>query len=226
MFSGIFRLNYAMNLRIPFAATLFRTIGSAAMLFCFTLFSISSVAQDKTREIDIVFAKLIAAMPEEAKLIAAPYADRLNHYGKIATGRVNANSDAIGGTAYEITVSQAGQHAYDAGAYLPIGGEIKKGEVIYVLFFARLLSDVGGAVRQVGLQLSEHPYTQSFAQSFTVAPDWSSYTFAGKAHTDYASYEAQISFQLAAAQQQIAIGPVYVLKLSDKVTLDTLPFLK
>ncbi|GAB5379299.1 MAG: hypothetical protein Alis3KO_12860 [Aliiglaciecola sp.] len=187
--------------------------------------SFASWAQDKSKEIDIIYAKLISEMPVESSLIAVPYADSINHFGDIASGKLNPNSDAVGGAAYEIDIKQAGRQPYDAGAYMTIGGEIKKGDVVFVLFFARLLSEEGGDIRQVALQLSQSPYTASFSKRFDITTQWASYTFAGKAHTDFANNESQISFQLAAQKQRIALGPVYVLNLGNEVDIKDLPFL-
>ena len=197
-----------------------------AVLLILSSLAINAHAQDKSREIDIVYAKLVNGMPVEGNLIATPYATSLGHYGDIAKGKLNETSDAVGGAAYEIAIERAGDNPYDAGAFLPIGGEIKKGDVVFVLFFARLLGPEGGDIRQVGLQLNRAPYTASFHKRFKITSDWASYKFAGKAHTDFASDEAQISFQLAAQKQNVAIGPVYVLNLGKDVALKDLPFLK
>lgn len=199
-------------------------IGLVSTLLLITC-SFASWAQDKSKEIDIIYAKLINEMPVESSLIAVPFADSLNHFGDIASGKLNQKSNAVGGTAYEIDVKKMGSQPYDAGAYMTIGGEIKKGDVVFVLFFARLLSEEGGDIRQVALQLSQSPYTASFSKRFAVTSDWASYTFAGKAHADFASGESQVSFQLAAQKQHIALGPVYVLNLGDEVAIKDLPFL-
>lgn len=212
------------SLMTPLRPKTHGTIALVLALFL-SICSFASWAQDKSKEIDIIYAKLISEMPVESSLIAVPYADSINHFGDIASGKLNQNSDAVGGKSYEIDVKQAGRQPYDAGAYMTIGGEIKKGDVVFVLFFARLLSDEGGDIRQAALQLSQSPYSASFSKRFSISSQWASYTFAGKAHTDFANNESQISFQLAAQKQRIALGPVYVLNLGNEVAIKELPFL-
>ncbi len=190
--------------------------------------NVSALAQqtpNKPKEIDVVYSRLSNMLPVEGQLMAMPYAESIGHYGAKAIGALNTNSDAFGGSAYEVTIQEKGQNPYDAGAFLPIMTEIKKGDTIYVFFFAKSLTLDNARFDQVSLQLSSAPYTPSFSQKFTITPEWQPYALAGIAKQDVEQGGSQVSIQLAGAKQQIALGSVFVLNLGQDVALSSLPFL-
>lgn len=190
--------------------------------------NVSALAQQtpsKPQEIDVVYSRLSSVLPVEGQILTLPYAESIGHYGALASGSLNTNSDALGGSAYEITIAEKGRNPYDAGAFLPIASNIEKGDMIYVFFFAKSLSQSNARFDQVALQLGSAPYTPSFSRRFSIATEWQPYVLAGTAKQDFQPGASQLSIQLAGAKQQVALGSIFVLNLGKNVGLDTLPFL-
>jgi hypothetical protein len=185
-------------------------------------------AQDKSREVDVIYSKLLNALPEDSTLIVVPYADALNAYGTNAVGKVNEQSDMLGGKAYEVDVKKS-KNAYDAGVTLPVNPAVKKGEVFHLTFFAKALKLPEGKqsirVPGIGIQLNKAPYAHLFIDTAEITTALGSFSYAGRADRDYAEGELQVAFQIATDTQSIAFGPVFVFKMSAETDISSLPYI-
>ena len=185
-------------------------------------------AQNKSREVDVIYSKLLKALPEDSTLVVVPYADTLNAYGANAVGKINGQSDMFGGKAYEVDVKKS-MNAYDAGVTLPLNPAVKKGEVFYLTFFAKALKLPEGKqsirVPGIGIQLNKAPYDHLFVNTAEITTELGSFSYAGRADRDYAQGELQVSFQIATDTQSIAFGPVFVFKMSAETDIASLPYI-
>ncbi|MBF7072114.1 hypothetical protein ISG33_01700 [Glaciecola sp. MH2013] len=192
------------------------------------LFGGAAQAQDRSKEIDVIYSKLVSALPTEGVLMLSPYADSLQIFGDDIKASYNKESDAMGGVALEIETKR-GKNPWDAGVFNVAGAEIKKGDVIYMAFFAKALELPKGKesalIKNVGVQKGTEPYTTVIGKDFSLSQQWQSFALAGVANDSYKANEAQLSMQIATAKQKIAIGPVFVFNLGSDVDPSTLPFI-
>lgn len=185
-------------------------------------------APDKSREIDVVYSKLVSALPNEGVLMTSPYADSLGTFGDDAKAKFNKQSDAIGGVSLEIE-TRNGKNPWDAGVFNKLGVAIKKGDVIYMAFFAKALELPKGqtttVVKNSGVQQDGEPYATVIGKDITLNDQWQSFAIAGVAADDYDAQQTQAFFQVATGKQTLAFGPVFVFNLGPGVDPTSLPFI-
>jgi hypothetical protein len=201
---------------------------SVLILSSMVMNSTNTYAEDRSREIDVVYSKLISALPNEGTLMAAPFAESLQTFGDDIKTRYNKESDALGGVALEIKTKR-GKNPWDAGVVNPSGVAIEKGDVLYMAFFAKALKqpkdDKPAVIKNVGVQKASEPYTTIIGRDFELTSDWKSFALAGVASKSYKPNEAQISMQIATGKQEIAIGAVFLFNLGKDVDPASLPFI-
>lgn len=184
-------------------------------------------ANEKLKEIDVVYSKLISILPNHGTLMASPYADSLGSYGDKAKVTINSQSDAIGGVAFEIETTK-GKNPWDAGVFNKLGAPIKKGDVIYMAFFVKATALPDGAtttmIKSAGVQQDGEPYTEIMSKDIVVTSQWESFAIAGTANADYDEQETQAAFQVATGEQTFAFGPLYIFNLGPNIDPTSLPF--
>lgn len=113
------------------------------------------------------------------------------------------------------SVATAGAAPYASGASVTLNEEIKEGDVLLVAVLARTLSAAtpdGQGRLSVRIQKNAAPYDGFLDKPVQVGPNWRLYQFRTQAPMDIAKGAGQLSIQTAAAQQEIEIGPVYVIR--------------
>ena len=113
------------------------------------------------------------------------------------------------------SVATAGAAPYASGASVTLNEEIKEGDVLLVAVLARTLSAAtpdGQGMLSVRIQKNAAPYDGFLDKPVQVGPNWRLYQFRTQAPMDIAKGAGQLSIQTAAAQQEIEIGPVYVIR--------------
>lgn len=194
-------------------------------------FAISSLvcAQDKNREVDVIYSKLSKVLPEGSTLMAYPYADRLSMYGDKGIAKVDEQSDAIGGKSYVVSTRKS-KNAWDIGVTNTLFQEAKKGDVLHFTFFAKALELPEGedlvVLKSVGVQKSSEPYNSLFGKDIYLSDKWQSFTLAGSADKDYAAGELQATFQVATGKQTIAFGPLLIFNVGNSVKPTDLPYVQ
>ncbi|GBL04820.1 hypothetical protein [Glaciecola sp. KUL10] len=204
------------------------TLKSLLLLTSIAISSANSYAEDRSREIDVVYSKLISALPDEGTLMVAPFAESLQTFGDDIKAKYNKESDALGGVALEIKTKR-GKNPWDAGVFNPSGVAIEKGDVLYMAFFAKAIKQPMGnktaVIKNVGVQKASEPYTTIIGRDFELTSDWQSFALAGVASDSYDANEAQVSMQIATGKQEIAIGAVFLFNLGKNADPTNLPFL-
>lgn len=192
-------------------------------------FSAQANSEDKSKEIDVIYSKLINVLPEGSELVALPYVEELSVYGRKAKGKLDKKSDAIGGKAY-VVKAKKGKNPWDAGVNNVLFKSVKKGDVLHFTFFAKAVKLPKGQdsieLKSVGVQKSSEPYNTLFGNDVTLNETWQSFTFAGTADRDYDAQELQASFQVATDTQTIAFGPLLIFNVGNGVDISTLPYVK
>ena len=185
-------------------------------------------AADKSKEIDLIYSKLVSALPNEGTMMTSPYADSLQTFGENIVASFNKQSDALGGVALEVKTNRS-KNPWDAGIFNVLGTPIEKGDVIYMAFFAKALeiSDVGDTaiIKNVGVQKGAEPYTTVIGRDFKLSSAWQSFALAGVAGESYEAKETQVSMQIATGKFELAVGPVFVFNLGKGVDPASLPFI-
>ena len=185
-------------------------------------------ANDKSQQVDLVYSKLVSALPTQGTLMMRPYAEYLNAYGDNQKNILNNNSDAIGGSALELDVRK-GRNTWDAGVVSPIATEIKKGDTIYITIFAKAITLPKGkqssTLTNVGIQRASEPYDSILARDLELTKQWQTYSITTKSKKNFDVGEAQLSIQLATDDHKIAFGPAFVINLGQNVDYSALPYL-
>lgn len=196
------------------------------LIMLFAVFPLQ--ANDKRKEVDYVYSKLKSDLPADSQLIAMPYPEQLGTYGNSLKSEVKLVTDVIGGQILQLKTRKK-RNAYDAGVILPIGPEVKKGDVLYLTFFAKALKTPKDqetiTIQGVGVQQGQEPYESVFANNVTLTPQLQSFAFAGKARKDYKAGELQVTFQVATGNQEIAFGPVFIFNVGNQTPISELPYL-
>jgi hypothetical protein len=192
------------------------------------LISSSVSANDKKQQVDAIFSKLAKALPEESQIIAFPYVENLSGYGDALTSSVTDSERMFGGQVLHVKTKKS-RNAYDAGIILPLAPEVSKGDVLYLTFFAYAIKFPEGKdsikLEGVGVQQSAEPYASVFASSVSITEKLQSFTYAGIAQKDYKAGELQVTFQVATAKQEFAMGPVLIFNVGNEVDFKNLPYL-
>lgn len=183
--------------------------------------------QTEQQQLTNIAAKLASMLPAGNQLIANPSVTNLYGYGEKTQVGVTNNSSAIGGLQAEI-VTKKGRNHWDGGANIKLFKPVKKGDVLHLTFFAKVIeaSDDTGALHGVGVQLSQPPYSALFSNQVQLTKEWQSFSFAGRAPQDFTEDQLQASFQVASQAQTVAIGPVFVFNVGEQQDIGSLPFIK
>jgi len=151
----------------------------------------------------------------------SPYADTLPNYGPL---KVKLVKDAAvpSGEAQEVKVSRKGKNPWDAAVSGPLAVPIKKGDMIVMSYWAKVIKG-DGIITFAGLQQNFEPYGPIAAHQPDIDKTWKQFYVSGQADRDYGAGELGFTFQLAGAKQTLRIGPVLVLNLGQNVTGLNLP---
>jgi hypothetical protein len=184
---------------------------------------------DRNKEVDVAYAKLLSYLPEGAQLIHVPYADKLNSYGANHTVSRFDDAEVTGGKLIQLNVKQAGKNVWDDAVTADIGGEIKSGDVIYMMLWARISptdkENESVMLPNVSIQKASAPYTKIVSENIQLTPGWQTLAMAGKAVEDYPNYGSQLNFPIATGKQIVEFGPVFVFNLGPDADMQSLPFI-
>ncbi|MFC4699964.1 hypothetical protein ACFO4O_07345 [Glaciecola siphonariae] len=199
----------------------------------FALISViaSSHAQesDRNKEVDKAYAKLLTYLPEGAQLIHVPYADKLGSYGPNLTTTYVNDADVTGGKLIQLNVKKAGKNIWDDAVTADVGGEIKKGDVVYMMFWGRISPEDQNnetiRLAGLGIQKASPPYNKILTKDVELTLGWQTFAVAGKATEDFTNYGSQLNFPVSTGTHIIEFGPVFIFNLGPDVDMRSLPFL-
>ncbi len=136
-------------------------------------------------------------------------------YGNYLKTKDIQNASIPGGqAATRYTVSKP-KEVYSAGVTVPLLGDIEKGDVMTIGFFARTQSaqtDDGKGRVAVRFQRNSDPYPGFGATVIKPTSDWGWYEVSSTADQSISKKLASVSLQFGDYQQEIEIGQTFVLK--------------
>ncbi|MBV8468930.1 MAG: cellulase family glycosylhydrolase, partial [Burkholderiaceae bacterium] len=146
-------------------------------------------------------------------VINPPRATAWSVYGDRQTNQPVA-CDAAGKSCVRVDLSTRLPNAWDVGAVMPVLADIRKGDELRALVWARLDSDdpKAKAAVPVLLQLGAAPYTSVVAGSVTLSSKMEVVAIAGIAPESYAGGTVNLALQLGQLGQPVVLGAPYVLR--------------
>ena len=150
---------------------------------------------------------------------------RYTFYGSGLSNKPMKDSDIPGGEFVRVTATK-GKNPYDAGGGYQINKPIKAGDVVFFAIYARapnLKDGETAAMPGIGVVQDGAPYTPIAVADKRLTNQWNVYYVSGKSSMDWPRGKAHVAMQLAADNQVIDLGPVFVLDLGPDYDINTLP---
>lgn len=194
--------------------------------FCLILIlssSTGSEAQERQKEIDLAYSKIVSLLPESAQLIHSPYSNAWQTYGDNYSVTSLSNGEVTGGDSLLVDVKRKGRNPWDVGAFSNIQTTIEKGDIIYMILWLKLTDSSVDAT--AGLQLAAEPYSYLVSEELALNDQWQTYAMAVKVRQSYQENEIRLHVQLSQQKQKIELGPTLVFNLGKGVDLASLPLL-
>ncbi|WP_395344383.1 hypothetical protein PN836_006340 [Ningiella sp. W23] len=202
---------------------------SSLLLLISMVLSFTAYAQDRNKEVDVAYGKLLTYLPENAQLIHVPYADKLEYYGSNIVSERFEDEDVTGGKLLRLNVLKASKNPWDDAVTAGVGGEIKKGDTVYMMFWGRIAPDDPKndqvSLPDAGLQKGAPPYNKLMSDNIILTRGWQTFAMAGVADQDYGAYGTQISFPVSTGAHIIDFGPVFIFNLGKDIDIKSLPFM-
>jgi hypothetical protein len=133
-----------------------------------------------------------------------------------ATTAVRDDAAVKGGKATRITAKK-GANPWDAQASITLPQAVAKGDIILVAYYARVETPPEGAstanIPSAGIGLNKAPYTGFASETAAPSAKWGVYYTSGTADADHSKGTLNFGVQLAAADQVIDLGPVFIFNL-------------
>jgi hypothetical protein len=137
-----------------------------------------------------------------------------------AKPRLRDDPAVQGGKALRVPVRRKGANPWDISVSTAISKPIKASDSLLLAYWARLETGEGGATSATlaynGVQLSAAPYTTLFSGPAEIGPEWKLVEIRGKADQDYAAGTLHATIHLAAAEQTVDFGPIFVVNLGQE----------
>jgi len=172
-------------------------------------------------------AKLRAMLPVRGRLMNDPAVSAISAYGAGQTSETVAAPDVAGGQALRVHVT-APADSFAIGTGSRLYGDIRKGDVLFLAFYARA-ADVSneaqsGVISAYNVQQASSPWTIAVGTA-ALAPlnSWRLFYASAVAPMDYPSGSANLTAQIGSRKQAIDFGPAFVLNLGPGVKLSALP---
>ena len=125
-----------------------------------------------------------------------------------------------GGAAREFAIAKAGDQPYAIQAFVPLIGEVDKGETVTVGFWARAIearTADGKGVLGIRFQQNAAPWPGFGEATVKLGPEWEWHEVSGTASTALTPKDGVVTFQLAGAKQTVQIGQTIVVKGAAKI---------
>lgn len=149
-------------------------------------------------------------------IIMAASADSWNSWG----GNASVHSAEVQGGRATRIVANKGANPWDAGANIVINKPLQKGDVVLAAFWARVVTPPKG--RDTGV-LSNASISGGSSQTIVISGNWEMYYVSTIADADYKAGKANLGLQLAADEQTVELGPVFVLDFGPNYDASKLP---
>jgi hypothetical protein len=122
--------------------------------------------------------------------------------------------EATGKACLRVDLRGKRTNAWDNGALAPITGDIRKGDKLQVLLWARLDTDDAKAkvTVPISLQLNAAPYTPVLSGSATLTSKLEPVVFSGTAQSDHAAGTVMLSAHIGQVGQPVILSAPFVLR--------------
>lgn len=166
----------------------------------------------------------IAAMPhqsdEEAarQIVNNPDPSTFTIYGITPAPKSKKDDTVQGGRSLSVAVTGSGT-PYAVGIGSPIIQDVKKGDPLVLMFYARLAKAEPGVTTakiNAQVQVSSAPYTTIFAKEVEITPEWKLFQATGVADKDYPKGTIGATFHVNTGKQTVALGIVVVMDKAKK----------
>lgn len=192
--------------------TLFRYSIALLAFVCVAFITTGASAQEPDEDMESInqaYAAILNSMPREGDLLMPPFVSNIGVRGAKSVKTIDA--DVAGGKAKRIRVEK-GENNWDTVVTAPIGPAVKAGDLLVIVYFARVEEGPGEMPYNV-IQLNAAPYTAIIQGGDTLTDEWNAYVVQGKAPNDIEAGKLSMELHLASAQQVIDMGPAFVLNL-------------
>ena len=173
-------------------------------------------------------AKTRAKLPAPGTLIIDPSVSNVGIYGPDIQKEFIPAADVAGGQAVRVRVEKKQPGSFTAGTAAALAGDIRKGDTIFIAFYARAIevgSETGsGVISSMRVQMNRPPWTTA-AESMILVPQdrWQLFYISGVSQIDIPAGTGMLSAQIAGQKQVIDFGPAFVLNLGPGVKPSNLP---
>lgn len=159
------------------------------------------------------------ALPQQSddeaakQIINDPNPGTFQIYGLTPAPKSKKDETVQGGRSLSIPVTGSGT-PYAIGVNVPINQDIKGGDHLTLMFYARLAkAEPGVTTAKISgqIQLSAAPYTTVFGKQFDMTPEWQLFQVSGVADKDYAKGTATAAFHVNTGKHIVALGLVAVI---------------
>lgn len=146
-------------------------------------------------------------------LISVPQIGSWSFYGASQPAR-RVDCEATGRACLLLPLQGARTNPWDIGATVPLKGEIRKGDRIQILLWARLDTEdaKARATVPVSVQINAAPYTAAVSGQATLSGRLEPLVLKGTAEADFAADTLMLSVQLGQVGQPVWISAPYVLR--------------
>ena len=173
----------------------------------------NALSQDAASE-DAALQALEDALP--GTLLHNPLNNAWEPGGRdIKTKLVDAEA-LMTGRAMSVKIKNRQDKPWDTYMRAEIDGEVKKGDTVQVIYYARTAKPARGMdTGDVSLFLgrNEDPYDYIIAEEFKPSTEWELKSMTGTANADFPAGTVKLEYQLGRAAQTVEFGPVYVSRL-------------
>jgi hypothetical protein len=166
----------------------------------------------------------IAALPQQSddeaarQIVNNPDPSTFQIYGLNPAPKSKKDDTVQGGRSLSIPVTGAGT-PYAIGVNVPITQEIKAGDPLTLLFYAKLAKAAPGVTSAKisgQIQLSAAPYTAVFGKQFDMTGEWQLFQVSGVADKDYAKGTLTAAFHVNTGHHTAVLGMVAVIDKNKK----------
>lgn len=171
-------------------------------------------------------AKIRASLPLKGALVNDPSVTTVGTYGADQHKEIVAAAEVPGGNAVRVTIEKAGATSYASGTSSPLTGAIRKGDTVFIAFYARCdeADGAAGVISSIRAQMNQSPWFVAVETSAAVPKGtWKLFTFSGVAQADLPAGLGMLSAQISSVKQVLEFGPAFVLNLGPGVSTAGLP---
>lgn len=166
----------------------------------------------------------IAALPQQSEdavarqIVTNPDPSTFQVYGLSPAPKSKKDDTVQGGRALLLPVTGSGT-PYAVGVNVPITQDIKAGDHLVLMFWAKLAKAEPGvtSAKIAGqVQLAAAPYSAIFTKQFDLTPEWKLFEARGVADKDYSKGTLNAAFHVNTGKQTVALGIVVVMDTDKK----------